>query len=56
MLVEILLLLALILLLLYRYVTKNFNKWEQLGIPHVKGHFPFGSHKVGEIFSRIVCF
>jgi hypothetical protein len=46
MVMELLLLAALVLLLLYRYVTKNFNKWEQLGIPHVKGSFPFGSCKV----------
>jgi hypothetical protein len=22
------------------------NKWEQLGLPHLKGKFPMGSHKV----------
>jgi hypothetical protein len=46
MLVEILLLVALLFLLFYRYVTKNFGKWEELGIPHLKGYFPFGSNKV----------
>jgi hypothetical protein len=45
--VEVLLLVSLLLLLLYRYVTKNFNKWEQLGIPYLKGYFPMGSHMVG---------
>lgn len=43
--VELVLLAALLLLLFYRYVTKNFNKWEQLAIPHIKGQFPMGSHK-----------
>merc|ERR1711910_251272 len=30
-------------LLFYRYITKNFNKFEKLGIPYEKGHFPPGS-------------
>ena len=41
---EILLVLISLLLLLYRYVTKNFGKWQALGIPHSKGSFPFGSY------------
>ena len=28
---------------LYLYVTKNFNRYKELGIPYVKGSFPFGS-------------
>ena len=28
---------------LYRYVTKEFDKWEKLGIPFERGHFPYGS-------------
>ena len=28
---------------LFRYVTKDFDKWEKLGIAYEKGHFPFGS-------------
>jgi hypothetical protein len=42
---ELLLLVALLLLLFYWRVTRNFGKWKELGIPHVPGHFPFGSHK-----------
>ena len=30
-------------LMLYRYITKNFDKFEKLGIPYEKGHFPSGS-------------
>ena len=29
---------------LYYYITKSFNKWKDIGIPFVKGSFPFGSH------------
>lgn len=28
---------------LYRYVTKNFDKWEKLGVPGPKPSFPFGT-------------
>ena len=28
---------------LFRYVTKDFDKWERMGIPYEKGYFPFGS-------------
>jgi hypothetical protein len=45
---ELLLLVALLLLLFYWRVTRNFGKWKELGIPHVPGHFPFGSHKAGQ--------
>ena len=44
--VELLVLVVLLMLLLYRYVTRSFDKWEQLGIPHLRGYFPLGSHKV----------
>ncbi len=44
---ELLLLVALLLLLFYWRVTRNFGKWKELGIPHVPGRFPFGSHKAG---------
>ena len=30
-------------LMFYRYITKHFNKFEKLGIPYEKGHFPSGS-------------
>jgi hypothetical protein len=45
---ELLLLAALLLLLFYWRVTRNFGKWKKLGIPHVPGRFPFGSHKAGQ--------
>jgi len=44
MLLEILLGILVLFLILYRYVTKNFGKWEALGIPYAKGTFPFGSY------------
>ena len=28
---------------LYRYITKDFDKWERMGIAYEKGHFPYGS-------------
>ena len=42
--VEILLGIFILFLILYRYVTKQFGKWEALGIPYIKGSFPFGSY------------
>ena len=33
----------------YKYVTKNFDKWEKLGIPYEEGHFPYGSFNIGVI-------
>ena len=42
--IEILLVLISLFCLLYRYITKNFGKWQALGIPHSKGYFPFGSY------------
>ena len=41
---EIFLILLTLLLVLYRYVTKSFGKWKDLGIPYSKGYFPFGSY------------
>merc|ERR1711970_744858 len=41
---EIFLILVTLLLVLYRYVTKSFGKWKDLGIPYSKGYFPFGSY------------
>ena len=43
---EILVLLVSCLVLFYWYCTKEFKKWEQLGIPYLPAQFPFGSHKV----------
>jgi len=43
MLIEILLFLAIICLAFYAYVTKNFNRYKDLGIPFIKPSFPFGS-------------
>lgn len=43
MLLEILLVLGVLFLLLYRYTTKNFGRWEKEGIPTLPGHFPYGS-------------
>ena len=31
-------------LALYLYVTKNFNRYKDLGVPYEKGVFPFGSY------------
>jgi len=41
---EILLTLISLFLVLYWYVTKSFGKWKELGIPHSKPSFPFGSY------------
>merc|ERR1712243_249683 len=46
MLLEILLVIIVALFLLYRYVTKHFNKWESLGVPHDKPSFPCGTHNL----------
>jgi len=34
----------LLLLMLYRHTTKNFGKWKAMGVPHISGQFPSGSH------------
>jgi len=44
--VEILLAVIVIFIAVYRYITKNFGKWEKLGVPYIKGTFPFGSCNV----------
>ena len=41
---EFLLILISLFLALYWYVTKSFGKWKELGIPHSKPYFPFGSY------------
>ena len=43
MLLEILAVFLVGFLLLYRYVTKNFDKWKKLGVPYKQGSFPSGS-------------
>jgi len=43
MLIEIILFLVIICLAFYAYVTKNFNRYKDLGIPFIKPSFPFGS-------------
>ena len=43
MLIELLLVLLGLILAAYLYVTQNFGKWKKLGVPYVKGTFPFGS-------------
>jgi len=37
-------------LLLYRYVVKNFGRWEKEGIPTIPGTFPWGSNI--EVFTQ----
>jgi hypothetical protein len=34
--------------ILYRWITKSFDKWEKLGIAHDKPHFPYGTHNTTE--------
>ena len=41
--VEVVALLLVLLLLLYRMITKSFDKWERAGIAYKTGHFPYGS-------------
>jgi len=41
--VEVVALLLVLLLLLYRMITKSFDKWERAGIAFKPGHFPYGS-------------
>jgi len=41
--VEVVALLLVLLLLLYRMITKSFDKWERAGIAYKPGHFPYGS-------------
>jgi len=44
--VEILLFFVLLGVLLYRWITKSFDKWEKMGLPYVAGTFPYGSHNI----------
>lgn len=44
MILEIVLVILTLILLLYRYVTKNFDHWKKKGVPHIQGVFPCGSH------------
>jgi len=46
MLIEILLLFILLGFLLYRWITKSFDKWRKLGIPYAKPSFPYGSYNI----------
>ena len=41
---EIFLFLISLFLIIYWYVTKSFGRWKDLGIPHSKPYFPFGSY------------
>jgi cytochrome P450 family 6 len=40
------LLLAGCLLVIHKYATRNFGKWERMEIPFQKGHFPYGSFNI----------
>jgi len=44
MIIELVLLVVLLLVLLYRWITKSFDKWARLGVPHDKPSFPYGTH------------
>ena len=44
--VEILLLLLLLGVIIYRWITKSFDKWEKIGLPHDKPRFPNGTHNL----------
>jgi len=46
MIIEVLLLVVLLGALLYRWITKSFDKWERLGIDHDKPTFPYGTHNI----------
>jgi len=46
MIIELLLLLIIPGLLLYRWITKSFDKWEKLGLVHDKPTFPYGTHNI----------
>ena len=41
--IEILLGVGLLVLYIYRYVTKSFDEFKKKGIPYIEGSFPFGS-------------
>ena len=44
MIIEIILLLLLLFGLLYRWITKSFDKWAKIGLAHDKPSFPYGTH------------
>ena len=44
MILELVLLVVLLGGILYRWITKSFDKWQKEGIPHDKPSFPFGTH------------
>jgi len=44
MLIEILLFFVFLGVLLYRWITKSFDKWEKIGLAHDKPSFPYGTH------------
>lgn len=54
---EILIVLVTLLLMLYTYlytsITKRFDVWEKLGVPHDKPSFPCGSHNLFSSTSHI---
>ena len=43
---ELLLLVLLLGVLLYRWITKSFDKWEKIGLTHDKPKFPYGTHNI----------
>ncbi len=52
MIVEILLLLAALAAAFYFYMTKKFGQWRDMGIPHSKPSFPFGSPVAWTVMKR----
>merc|ERR1711936_112856 len=40
---ELLVFFLVLFILLYRFITKSFDKWEKLGVPYKPGRFPSGS-------------
>ena len=44
MILELVLLVVLLGGLLYRWITKSFDKWQKEGVPHDKPSFPNGTH------------
>jgi len=45
-LVEVGLLVLLLTIIVYRWITKSFDKWKNAGIPHDKPSFPQGTHNI----------
>jgi hypothetical protein len=44
--IEMLLLVVLLFGLLFRWITKSFDKWAKIGLPHDKPSFPYGTHNI----------